>query len=98
MALAKPPGIESDAFKSAKWDELTAGRDFAQSAALAVWADSMGAAMEALEPARVLLYGGNVGFDFGAGIYSASRKGIGRIARCLLFLMVPATGIEPATH
>ena len=31
MPLTKPPGIESDAFKSAKWDELTAGRDFAPS-------------------------------------------------------------------
>ena len=29
--LAKPPGIESDTFKSAKWDEITAGRDFAPS-------------------------------------------------------------------
>ena len=29
--LTKPPGIESDAFKSAKWDEVTAGRDFAPS-------------------------------------------------------------------
>ena len=29
--LSKPPGIESDAFKSAKWDEITAGRDFAPS-------------------------------------------------------------------
>ncbi len=36
MALVKPPGIESDAFKSAKWDELTAGRDFAQSDAPAL--------------------------------------------------------------
>lgn len=31
MTLTKPPGIESDAFKSAKWDEITAGRDFAPS-------------------------------------------------------------------
>ncbi len=31
MALSKPPGIESDEFKSAKWDELTSGRDFALS-------------------------------------------------------------------
>ena len=29
--LTKPPGIESDAFKSAKWNEITAGRDFAPS-------------------------------------------------------------------
>lgn len=31
MKIKKPPGIESDAFKSAKWDELTQGRSFAQS-------------------------------------------------------------------
>ena len=30
MPITKPPGIESDAFKSAKWDELTQGREFAQ--------------------------------------------------------------------
>ena len=47
--LAKPPNIANDEFKSAKWDELTAGRAFAQSDAAA----------------RALLYGGNVGFDFG---------------------------------
>ncbi len=34
--LVKPPGVESDAFKSAKWDELTAGRDFSQSDAPAL--------------------------------------------------------------
>ena len=34
--------------------------------ALATWNDGMRAAMKALEPSRVLLYGGNVGFDFGA--------------------------------
>ena len=31
MPLMKPPGIEPDAFESAKWDEITAGRDFAPS-------------------------------------------------------------------
>ena len=31
MPLSKPPGIEPDAFESAKWDEITAGRDFAPS-------------------------------------------------------------------
>ncbi len=36
MAITKPPGVESDAFKSAKWDELTAGRDFSQSDAPAL--------------------------------------------------------------
>lgn len=28
MALEKPPSVAADAFKSAKWDEVTAGRDF----------------------------------------------------------------------
>ena len=50
MVVRKPLNIANDEFKSAKWDELTAGRAFAQSDAAA----------------RVLLYGGNVGFDFGA--------------------------------
>lgn len=36
MPITKPPGIESDAFKSAKWDELTQGREFAQSDAPAL--------------------------------------------------------------
>ncbi len=30
MPVAKPPSIEADAFKSAKWDELTSGRRFAE--------------------------------------------------------------------
>ena len=33
--------------------------------ALEVWRDGMREAMRRLEPARVLLYGGGVGFDFG---------------------------------
>ncbi len=28
--LVKPTNIENDAFRSAKWDELTSGRDFSQ--------------------------------------------------------------------
>lgn len=28
--LTKPANIENDAFRSSKWDELTAGRDFSQ--------------------------------------------------------------------
>ncbi len=31
MPLSKPPQVESDEFKSAKWDELTSGRRFGQS-------------------------------------------------------------------
>lgn len=31
MALEKPPSIANDPFKSAKWDEITAGRSFSQS-------------------------------------------------------------------
>ena len=34
--LSKPPGVESDEYKSAKWDELTRGRAFAQSDAPAL--------------------------------------------------------------
>ena len=34
--LEKPPGVESDEYKSAKWDELTRGRAFAQSDAPAL--------------------------------------------------------------
>lgn len=36
MPITKPPGIKSDAFKSAKRDELTQGREFAQSDARAL--------------------------------------------------------------
>ncbi|OFK24219.1 hypothetical protein [Olsenella sp. HMSC062G07] len=36
MPLPKPPGIESDPFKSAKWDELTAGRDLSEADAPAL--------------------------------------------------------------
>lgn len=36
MALAKPESVACDAFKSAKWDELTAGRSFSQSDAPAL--------------------------------------------------------------
>lgn len=34
--LTKPPGVESDEYKSAKWDELTRGREFARSDAPAL--------------------------------------------------------------
>ena len=36
MELVKPPSVAGDAFKSAKWDEVTAGRGFAQSDAPAL--------------------------------------------------------------
>ena len=36
MPTTKPPGIESDPFKSAKWNELTQGREFARSDAPAL--------------------------------------------------------------
>lgn len=32
-SVSKPPEVERDVFKSSKWDELTAGRRFPQSAA-----------------------------------------------------------------
>ena len=31
MALTKPASVKNDAFKSAKWDEITAGREFRES-------------------------------------------------------------------
>ena len=34
--LTKPPNVENDAFKSAKWDELTTGCAFTQSDAPAL--------------------------------------------------------------
>ena len=34
-------------------------------AALKIWSDGMAKAIERLSPSRVLLYGGDVGFDFG---------------------------------
>ena len=36
MPITKPPGIESDAFKSVKWDEFAQGREFARSDAPAL--------------------------------------------------------------
>ena len=36
MALEKPPQVENDEFKSAKWDELAQGRAFRQSDAPAL--------------------------------------------------------------
>lgn len=33
--------------------------------AMSVWFDGMDAALKMLEPSRVLVYGGNIGFDFG---------------------------------
>lgn len=36
MPLTKPPQVEADEFKSAKWDELTSGRAFGQSDAPAL--------------------------------------------------------------
>lgn len=34
--LEKPPSVESDPFRSAKWDELTRGRDFSEADAPAL--------------------------------------------------------------
>ena len=57
MPLAKPPGIESDPFKSAKWDELTASRSFSQSDAPALlllcqWYKIAGTAQDELSGVR----------------------------------------------
>lgn len=52
--LKKPPAVASDAFKSAKWDELTEGRSFAPSdaptlALLCQWHKVMQQAMDELD-------------------------------------------------
>lgn len=44
--------------------------------ARAVWEDGMAEAMRQLRPARVLLYGGNIGFDFGGAEVIEYRDGI----------------------
>lgn len=57
MPLKKPPSIEADDFKSAKWDELTQGREFAQSDAPALsllcqWYKIAGTAQDELDGVR----------------------------------------------
>lgn len=52
--LPKPPSIEGDGFKSAKWDELTQGRSFSQAdapalALLCQWYKIADAAQEELD-------------------------------------------------
>lgn len=54
MRLRKPAAVENDPYKSAKWDELTAGRTFAQSdaptlALLCQWHKVADAAMDELD-------------------------------------------------
>lgn len=54
MPLEKPPGVASDPFKSAKWDELARGRRFRQSDAptlelLVQWHAVMHRCMEDLD-------------------------------------------------
>lgn len=54
MRLRKPAAVEGDPYKSAKWDELTAGRTFAQSdaptlALLCQWHKVADTAMDELD-------------------------------------------------
>ena len=54
MALKKPASVENDAFKSAKWDELMAGRSFSETDApilslLCQWYKIVAQAQEELE-------------------------------------------------
>lgn len=54
MRLRKPAAVENDPYKSAKWDELTAGRSFAQSdaptlALLCLWHKVADTAMDELD-------------------------------------------------
>ena len=59
MPLEKPSSVSADPFKSAKWDELTAGREFAQSdaptlALLCQWHQVVAQCMDDLD------YGGEI--------------------------------------
>lgn len=45
-------------------------------ATLDIWRDGMAEAMRRLAPSRVLLYGGDVGFDFGGGEVVEYANGI----------------------
>ena len=45
-------------------------------AARAVWLDGMARAMEAVKPRRVLLYGGDIGFDFGDAEVVRYKNGV----------------------
>lgn len=54
MPIRKPAAVENDPYKSAKWDELTAGRSFAQSdaptlALLCQWHKVADTAMDELD-------------------------------------------------
>lgn len=70
VAIAKPRSIEESPFRSAKWDEITAGRDFGESdapalALLCQWYEVVEKCMSDL--------------DFGGGIQVAYTNDIGDI-------------------
>lgn len=67
MPLQKPPEVAADEFKSAKWDELTAGRRFGASdapalAILCQWHKIARAAMDELDG-----FGGQTAYSNDAG-------------------------------
>lgn len=67
MPITKPPDVAGDAFKSAKWDELTAGRTFRRSDAPALsmlcqWYKIAAAAMDELDG-----FGGQTAYQNDAG-------------------------------
>ena len=55
------------------WQREGVKRD---AATLDIWRDGMAEAMRRLAPSRVLLYGGDVGFDFGGGEVVEYANGI----------------------
>ncbi len=69
MALIKPATVENDAFKSAKWDEITQGRNFTQAdapalALLCQWyavVESCVSDMNYGEPLPRVAYGNDLG-------------------------------------
>ena len=66
MTLTKPDSVVCDAFKSAKWDELTQGRSFPQSAAptlqlLVQWHAVVMQCIQDLDDAGQVAYRNDVG-------------------------------------
>ena len=66
MTLTKPDSVACDAFKSAKWDELTQGRSFPQSAAptlqlLVQWHAVVMQCIQDLDDAGQVAYSNDVG-------------------------------------
>ena len=96
MPITKPPSIESDAFKSAKWDELTQGRTFTQSnapalALLCQWYKIADTAQDELDN-----FGGQTSYSNELGDLKAGSSPRMRGTRLLRTMRNRCRGIIPA--